>query len=156
MAENNEEILEEQGDDLVNTIKELKTTTVAKEIYDRDISKLKDERKHLLEVIKNGGSAEEDISIDELRQNLQNGQINNLDYVANALSLREKILEEEGKDIFEAEGHTVDKQIVNGERVAYFLQGCVDKAEGNSEVFTALLSSNLTEPKGMIGKKFDD
>jgi len=140
----------EQGEDLVNTIKDLKATTVARDKYDKDISQLQAERKRLLDIIKSGGEddSEDSKSIDELRKSLSTSNITNLDFVKNALSLRSKVLETDGGyDIFEAQGHKVDRQLVDGERVANFLQDCVDKADGNSEVFTALMSSNLKDRK---------
>lgn len=152
--EENEEIKEDLQGDLVNTIKELKDTTVSRDKYEEDVSQLQSERKRLLDIIKNGGDVdEEEQSIDSLKEQLMSGKLNNLDYVKNSLLLRQKVLEEQEIDIFEAQGHTVDRQIVNGEKVATFLQGCVDKAEGNSQVFTALLNSNLNDPMGIKNRK---
>lgn len=150
MADN--ENLDQKQDDVIDTIKELKETTVSKDIHNKEVSKLQSERKRLLDIIKNGGTDDEGKSIDELRDELSSGKLSNLDFVKNSLELRNKILEEKEIDIFMANGHTVDKQIVNGERVADYLQNCVDKCEDNPEVFTAVFSSGLVEPMGLKNK----
>lgn len=145
---------EVETDDVIDTIKQLKETTVSKDIHDKEVSKLQAERKRLLDIIKSGGEDDEqEKSVEELRENLRSNKLNNLDFVENALSLRKKVLEDKGVDIFEASGHTVDKQLVNGERVAEFLQNCIDKSDGKSEVFTAILQSNLVEPQGLKNLK---
>jgi len=137
-----------QDDQAVKALQELKATTVARDKYDKDISQLQQREKQLLDLIKNGGTADEDEkSIEDLRNDLAKGKLSNLEYCQTALSLRSKVLSESGKDIFEAEGHTVDRNLVDGERVADFMQSCIDRAEGDSKVFTALLQSNLVDKK---------
>lgn len=146
-----EEKQEQQTDDYVATINELKATTVAKAKYDKDVAELQAERKRLLDVIKTGGDIddEDDKSKEDLRKALSSNKLLNLDFARSALSLRDKVLTEDEYDIFEAQGHTVDKQLVNGQRVADFLQNCVDKAEGDSAVFTAIMHSGLVDPLGV-------
>jgi len=137
-----------QDDQAVKALRELKDTTVSRDKYDKDISQLQQREKQLLDLIKNGGQDEgDDKTIADLREQLGKGKLSNLEYCQTALSLRQKVLAEQQIDIFEAQGHTVDRNLVDGERVAEFMQSCIDKSEGDSSVFTALLQSNLVDKK---------
>ena len=82
------------NDNYIEAIKEMKENSVAKEDY----LKLKEENKQLLQSLVNGERREEEVvaepvDIDELRDNLFNKQLNNLDYITNALKLRNELLE---------------------------------------------------------------
>lgn len=140
------------ANDVIDTIKELKATTVAKDIHDKEVSKLQAERKRLLDIIKTGGTDDEGKPLETLKEELSSGKLTNLEFVKNSLELRNKIFKEKEVDIFMANGHTVDRQVVDGQKVADYLQNCVDKCEDNPEVFTAVFSSGLIEPMGLKNK----
>lgn len=138
------------NDNYIEAIKEMKENTVAKEDY----LKLKEENKQLLASLVNGETREaeapaEPVNLDEVRDNLFNKQLNNLDYITNALKLRNELLERGEKDPFVPFGKNIlptDEDLEKAEKVASVLQECVDIAEGNSDIFTNELQRRLVDP----------
>lgn len=128
--------------DYISAINEMKQNTVSKEQY----LKLKEENRKLLDSLVNGQQVEQKevkkpVDIEELRKDLfgvKNKQMNNLDFVSNALKLRTAIIENGGQDPFVPVGHkvqTTHNDYESAQRVADVLQECVDYADGNPEVF---------------------
>lgn len=138
------------NDNYIEAIKEMKENTVAKEDY----LKLKAENKQLLQSLVNGETREaeqkvEPVNIDELRDNLFNKQLNNLEYVENALKLRNELLNKGEKDPFVPFGKNIlptDEDLEKAEKVANVLQECVEIADGDSGVFTNELQRRLVDP----------
>lgn len=138
------------NDNYIEAIKEMKENTVAKEDY----LKLKEENKQLLQSLVNGERREEEavaepVDIDEIRDNLFNKQLNNLDYITNALKLRNELLEKGEKDPFVPFGKNIlptNEDLEKAEKVANVLQECVDIADGNSDIFTNELQRRLVDP----------
>ena len=149
-----EEILENNTnestdtDDYIEVINNLKANSVSKDKY----QKLKDENKRLLDSLVNGQQVEAPntpkVSNDELRKDLFNKNLSNLEFVEKTLQLRKNILEEKGEDIFAPDGPQFsfsDDDRRDAQRVADALQSCVDTADGNSVIFTNELQRILKD-----------
>lgn len=143
MAEQIIETLEEMNNEqYIAAIEELKASTVSKDVY----NKLRAENKKLLDALVSGQELPPTPvvkpSIEEMRKKLFNvdGDMSNLAYVENALSLRNSLIEAGERDPFLPYGDKVDitsEQIATAEKVAAGLQEMIDFAEGDSGVFTA-------------------
>lgn len=137
------------NDNYIEAIKEMKENTVAKEDY----LKLKAENKQLLQSLVNGETREaevkEQVDIQALRNDLFNKDLSNLDYITNALQLRDALMEQGEKDPFLPYGKNIlptDDDIEKAEKVASVLKECVEIADGNSDVFTNELQRRLVDP----------
>lgn len=134
----------------LDEIEHLRDTTVSKEEY----AKLKATNNELLKRLAKGDfdpqqEKPEEVDLNALRKSIFQGSVTNLEYVKNALKLREEIIKKEGKDIFLPYGHNYtasQEDIDKAQNVADVLQECVDESDGNSQVFTAILQSRLNEP----------
>lgn len=125
--------------DYIEAIKEIKQNSVDREAY----NKLREENKRLLNSLVNGESIdvkkEEPVNIDELRDKLFNKESTNLEYISNALKLREELMKQGKPDPFLPAGKNIiptEEDIKTANRVAKVLQECVDYADGDSNVFT--------------------
>ena len=125
--------------DYIEAIKEIKQNSVDREAY----NKLREENKRLLNSLVNGESIdvkkEEPVNIDELRDKLFNKESTNLEYISNALKLREELMKQGKPDPFLPAGKNIiptEEDIKTANRVAKVLQECVDYADGYSNVFT--------------------
>lgn len=125
--------------DYIEAIKEIKQNSVDREVY----NKLREENKRLLNSLVNGESIdvkkEEPVDIDELRDKLFNKESTNLEYISNALKLREELMKQGKPDPFLPAGKNIiptEEDIKTADRVAKVLQECVDYADGDSNVFT--------------------
>ena len=137
--------------DYIAAIKELKENSVDRSKYDA----LKAENKKLLDSIVNGTDADlpakdEKKSIEELRAAYLKEDQSNLEYITNALALREAIIAEGKPDPFLPIGEQIlptDEDVATANKVAQVLQECVDYAEGDSNVFTNELQRRLVDVK---------
>ena len=125
--------------DYIEAIKEIKQNSVDREAY----NKLREENKRLLNSLVNGESVdvkkEEPVDIDALRDKLFNKESTNLEYISNALKLREELMKQGKPDPFLPAGKNIiptEEDIKTANRVAKVLQECVDYADGDSNVFT--------------------
>ena len=145
---------ENVGDNTANyieAIKEMKANSVSKEAY----VKLQQENKQLLNSLVNGQSIEvekeEPVDIDGLRQKLFSAKkhdMTNLEYVSNALKLREALMERGEMDPFVPSGkkiHPTDDDFKKADKVATVLQECVDYADGDAMVFTDELKRRINQ-----------
>lgn len=143
---------ENVGDNTTNyieAIKEMKANSVSKEAY----VKLQQENKQLLNSLVNGQEIEikkeEPVDIDGLRQKLFSAKkhdMTNLEYVSNALKLREALMEKGEMDPFVPSGkkiHPTDDDFKKADKVASVLQECVDYADGDAMVFTDELKRRI-------------
>ena len=143
---------EKVGDNTANyieAIKEMKANSVSKEAY----VKLQQENKQLLNSLVNGQGIEvekeEPVDIDGLRQKLFSAKkhdMTNLEYVSNALKLREALMERGEMDPFVPSGkkiHPTDDDFKKADKVATVLQECVDYADGDAMVFTDELKRRI-------------
>lgn len=127
----------------LEAIKNLKENTVSKEEYNRVVN----ENKTLLEGIVNGGTLPTDQnvektsrSINDIRKELfaDDGK-SNLRYAELSLELREAIMDAGGEDPFLPIGEGVVIQQSDREsaqRVADGLKECIERADGDSAIFT--------------------
>ena len=126
--------------DYIAAIKELKENSVDRQKYDA----LKADNKRLVEALVNGQTIETNskppVDIQALRNELfKNENQTNLQYVENALKLRNALIESGEPDPFIPQGSKViatNEDIAAAQRVADVLQECIDYAEGDSQVFT--------------------
>ena len=126
----------------IEAIKEMKANSVSKQAYD----KLKEENKQLLDSLINGKEIElpkqkEPVDIDKIRSKLfdEDRPLSNLEYVSNALKLRDELLERGERDPFLPYGQNIsptDEDIIKADRLATVLKECVEYADGDSELFT--------------------
>ena len=137
--------------DYIAAIKELKENSVDRSKYEQ----LRAENKKLLDSIVNGTeiaqpAVEDKKSTEELRAAYLKEDQSNLEYIANALKLREAIISEGKPDPFLPIGEQIiptDEDVKTAEKVATVLQECVDYAEGDSSVFTNELQRRLIDVK---------
>lgn len=133
--------------ELAKALKELKENSVSKEDYE----KLQNENKELVAQIINGeggGNGQptpEQVDIKQLREELygpKGADLSNLDFWKKTLQLRQAVIEQEGYDPFLPHGAKIkpnEQDVERADAVAKTVQECIDKSEGSSEVFTALL-----------------
>lgn len=134
-----------QGDDTapdyIATIQQLRDSTVSKEQY----QKVKDENQRLLKTLVEGGqleqssTAQDTMSIDELRNNLMHKEMTNLEYWQTALDLRKKLMDKGQKDPFlpwSKDYVPTEQDIATAQRVADVVSQCIDYADGDSSIFT--------------------
>ena len=122
----------------IEVITDMKKNTVSKNEY----NKLLEENKKLLNAFVNGESlnkqpVEESVNINEIRYNLFNKDLTNLDYVKNTLTLRNELLKED-IDIFLPNGRNFvanNFDVSEAQKVADALEYCVDVADGNPDIF---------------------
>ena len=142
--------VENDSNHYIEAIKEMKANTVDKEAY----LKLKEENKQLLNSLVNGEEikgqdAEQKESIEELRSKLfgtKRKDLNNLDFVENALKLRNALMEAGQTDPFVPTGSKIkptDEDFAKAKKVADTLQECVDYADGDPDVFTDELKRRI-------------
>lgn len=137
-----QENVEQDTNNYIEAIKEMKANSVDKAAYD----KLKEENKQLLDALINGGQVtqelqKEPVDIDSLRKKLFSGEaeLSNLDYMKTALELREALLDQGSPDPFLPYGQNIaptDEDIRTADRVAEAIKSCIDYADGDSEIFT--------------------
>ena len=144
------EKVEDMTPDYLAAINELKQNSVNREDY----NKLKAENKKLLDSIVNGTPVEvqspQRKSIEELRAAYLKEDQTNIEYISNALKLREALMAEGKPDPFLPIGEQIlptDEDIAAANKVASVLQECVDYAEGDSAVFTNELQRRLVDVK---------
>lgn len=136
---------------LAKALKEARENSVSKEEYER----LKEENKKLVSEIINGeggaGNGQtitpEKADIKALREKLygpKSSELSNLEFWKSTLELREAVIAQEGYDPFLPYGEKIKPTAQDMEKasnVATVVQECIDEANGDSEIFTALLQS---------------
>lgn len=143
--------------DYIAAINELKQNSVDRAKYDQ----LRADNKRLLDSIVNGQTIEMPVvkqkpDITELREKLfHNDEQTNLEYVTNALALREALIANGEADPFLPSGSKTlptDEDRATAERVAAVMQECVEYADGDSDLFTNELMRRTVDT-GPIRKK---
>lgn len=138
------------ADEYATAIKELKEKTVPREEYE----KLRGEHKALTKALAEGKKpqvVEVDTSTekttDELKAFiLKNKDMCNLDYVKNALELRERMLKSGKPDPFAPNSRlkpTTQFELDNARRVAAILKECVDSSNGDPRLFNSELQRRM-------------
>ena len=132
--------VEDMTPDYLATIQQLKQNSVDKAKYDA----LRLENKKLLDAVVNGQTVETQAQVQkEDIQTLRNKVFNNpdqsnLEYITNALNLRNRLLEEGYEDPFVPQGtqiSAVQADYDRANKVAAVLQEMVDEADGDPNVF---------------------
>ena len=131
--------VEDNTQDYIDAIKDLKQNSVNREDYE----KLKAENKQLINSLVNGQVVDADAPkhrpVDDIRNELFNNEHNNLEYVKLSLELREALMAEGKPDPFLPMGSqiapTPDDE-AKAEKVAQVYQECIDYADGDSKLFT--------------------
>ena len=139
---------------LAKALKEARENTVSKEEYDKVVA----ENKALVsEVINGGGNAgngqqdtpPQEADIEALREKLygpKSSDLNNLEFWKTTLELRDAVIAKDGIDPFLPHGANIKPTEFDAERaeaVAEVVKQCIEEAEGDSGVFTALLQSKI-------------
>lgn len=134
----------------IDALNQLKQNSVDRSKYEE----LRAENKKLLDSIVNGTEVaqpvEEKKSVEELRAAYLKEDQSNLEYITNALKLREALMAEGKPDPFLPIGEQIlptDEDVATANKVAQVLQECVDYAEGDSAVFTNELQRHLVDIK---------
>ena len=145
---------------------ELSSVALAKALKDQqknsvsraDYEKLKEENRQLVDQIINGGDAgngqktspeEAEVDIEALRKKLygpKSEELTNLQVADLTLQLRDAVIKKEGKDPFLPYGahiNPTEHDEARAQAVADVLRECVNEANGDSGVFTALLQSKI-------------
>ena len=142
--------VEDTTTDYIEAMNQLKQNSVDRSKYEE----LRAENKKLLDSIVNGTEVaqpvEEKKSVEELRANYLKEDQSNLEYITNALKLREALMAEGKPDPFLPIGEQIlptDEDVATANKVASVLQECVDYAEGDSNVFTNELQRRLVDVK---------
>lgn len=130
--------------DLLDAFMELKKTSVPKSQYDEKCK----QNKELMECIIDGQMPEglefkqPTVDVDELRKNLFGKECTNLEYAENALKLRDELIRQGKPDPFlpvSSQYAPSNEDLVAAEKVAGAFRHCIEKAEGDSSIFTAEL-----------------
>lgn len=137
----------------IDTINQLKASTVSKEQYD----KLRDENKTLLESLVNGKSTEtsstEETSkpsakeLSSILNKMSKSGTTNLEYIATSLQYRDAYIEEFGKDpwcLTGKDSQPTTQDYIDMEEQAQGLKQLVEIADGNNEVFQREFTRVLT------------
>ena len=143
--EENVVTVEDNTNDYIAQIKNLKENSVSKDDY----NKLKADNKKLIDALANGtqveGVVEPKVSavdkINELRTKLfsKGSNLSNLEYCKTAVELRDALIENGERDPFLPFGHNVvatESDHETAERVANVMRECIDYADGDSDIFT--------------------
>ena len=137
-------VVEDNTNDYIAQIKNLKENSVSKDDY----NKLKADNKKLIDALANGtqvdavGSKVSAVeNINELRKKLfsKGSNLNNLEYCKTAVELRDALIENGERDPFLPFGHNVvatDSDHETAERVANVMRECIEYADGDSDIFT--------------------
>ena len=148
--------VEDNTQDYITAIKELKQNSVDRSEYD----KLKAENKRLIDAVVNGQPGQEEQvvvkhskeQIDDLRNDLFNSprELNNLEFITKTMELREALMENGEPDPFLPVGKQISPtrdDIEGAEKVAQVYKECIEYAEGDSEVFTKELMRRTRDVK---------
>ena len=148
--EKKEKKSEQSSVELAKALKEARENSVPKADYER----LEKENKELVAQIINGEGnvgigqpTPEKVDIKALREDLygpKGADLSNLDFWKKTLQLRNAVIEQEGYDPFLPHGAKIkpnEQDVERAEAVAKTVEKCIEEANGNSEVFTALLQA---------------
>ena len=148
--------VEDNTQDYINAIKDLKQNSVDKAKYEA----LRLENKKLIDAVVNGRQGQEEQvvvkhskeQIDDLRNDLFNSprELTNLEFITKTMELREALMENGEPDPFLPVGKQISPtrdDIEGAEKVAQVYKECIEYAEGDSEVFTNELMRRTRDVK---------
>lgn len=151
---------------LAKALKETRENSVPKADYDKVVA---EKNKLVAEIIngEDGGdngqhtSAPQDLDaeIKGLREELYGpkcSELNNLQFWEKTLALRDAVIKKGDPDPFLPVGAKIsptDDDAVKAQNVADVVQQCIEEADGNSEVFTALLQSRTNNDSPQLAMR---
>ena len=148
MNDEKEKIVEDGSEDYVKVIQELKENTVPKDQY----SKLLDEKKRLIEALRDGNTLEEE---DAPKTNKELRGIifgrerrSNVELAEAMLTLRNNLVEEGGHSaspFLPTSGAISQSDLDDEQMFVDLLEHCIDLADGDNGVFTAEFQRHLKE-----------
>jgi hypothetical protein len=141
--------------DYIETIKNLRESTVDKSEYE----KLRADNKKLLDSLVNGSKANEEPAKPALREPndirkelfVSDDTMSNLDFATKAIELRDTLLAKGEMDPFLPYGKQIlptDDDIASADRVAKVLKECIKYADGDNSVFTNELQRRTIDVRG--------
>lgn len=149
-----EQTLPNNAEAYVENVRKIKEGMVEKAEYERILN----ENKTLMDSIAFGRKEEVKTEVvdtpkqmAELRKELYGAgceNLLNLDYWVKTLQLREDIMKQGGEDPFVANGINISgtpEDYAAAQRVADGIRSCIDEANGDSQVFTALLQQRTKD-----------
>lgn len=143
----NQEI-EDNKQDYIAEIQNLRETTVPKDEYNR----LREENKRLISSLAKGETITQPApkpDINELRKRVfDNEHQSNLEYWEAVLELRDAVIDSGAPDPFLPQGHKVvptNEDFECANRVATVVKECIDYADGDSQLFTNELMRRTVE-----------
>lgn len=139
----NEQTEQNEYQQYIDTIADLKANTVPKEKY----QKLEQEKQGLINALRSGEQIKveqekPEEAIQDLRRDLYGSPdkpLNNLEYVTKMLKLRNMVIAEGGKDPFLPNGADYQENQADIDKANYIAkvyQECIDYADGDSQLFT--------------------
>ena len=138
--------------DIAKAYQELQKNSISKEEYQKALK----ENNELKKIIIDGRKVEETpkkADLKELAKNWQKPNQSNLEYCDNMLKYRKALIESGERDPFMPQGRDYkydEADQKSAERVAEVMQECIDQADGNSQVFTALLNSKMVDDNNLL------
>lgn len=155
----------EETEDPATIIMNLKKTTVSKEEYDALNKKYKSTLKAIADGDKIMVEPEHTLTADERKKRIselrkevinRDGSLSNLSFWEKSLELRQLLLDEGKPDMFSGRGRSTPKDDINQSdeisKAIDVIQSCIDKAEGNNAVFTAMLQEKLEDDPALALK----
>ena len=142
-------------EDYIQTINDLKANTVSKEEY----LKLKEDNKKLLNSLVNGekvaNTPEPLKDIRQLRKEFENCKFD-LASFEKALELRDEVLKQTGEDKFVALNplrEPTQKEYEDAELAYQGIKYCIERANGDPELFTSELQRIMVDPISSRNKR---
>lgn len=142
-VDSGEKEVDQNANNYIEAIKEMKANSVSKEQYDKVMA----DNKVLLDALINGAdvdlpaAADKPVDIDALRKDLfsEEADFNNLKFVKKAVELRDAILDRDGVDVFCPMGRQISptpEDVEAAQRLADGFKHCIEYADGDSQLFT--------------------
>ena len=150
---------EKKESDLLKAYAELKKNSVPREEYDKVVKEKDDIIKSVIDGDGTGigqPTTPEEVDIPALREELygeHSAKLSNLEYCKKTLKLRKAVIEKEGYDPFLPHGANIkpdSDDIEKANNVADVMEQCIEEADGNSEVFTALLQARTNNDSPIL------
>ena len=147
--------------DIAKAYAELKKNSVSREEYDRVLA----EKDEIIKSVIDGGDVpgngqgqqpKTKADIVALREELYGprcSELSNLEFWDKTLQLRDAVIEQEGYDPFLPYGSKIkptEEDVKAANNVAEVVRDCIKEAEGNSEVFTAILQSRTNNDSPVV------
>lgn len=126
--------------DPIEALKEIKQNSVPRSEYEKVVA----ERNKIFKAYANGERAEQPednkpIDIAQLRRDLRNPDLSNLEYIKTAVALRDALVANGERDPwvpFGKDCYPTNQDYDDAEEVSEGLKACIEYADGDSDIFT--------------------